>query len=74
MFQVCHAMAAWLRDPGNVVAVHCKAGKGRTGTIVACFLLYTQTFSSAEASMAYFAARRSNGNVETGTIPYHPCR
>eukprot|EP01060_Flectonema_neradi_P010756 TRINITY_DN17831_c0_g1_i1.p1 TRINITY_DN17831_c0_g1~~TRINITY_DN17831_c0_g1_i1.p1 ORF type:complete len:355 (+),score=32.89 TRINITY_DN17831_c0_g1_i1:46-1110(+) len=26
----------------NVCAVHCKAGKGRTGTILSCYILYTE--------------------------------
>lgn len=58
-FQVCQSMATWLRDPKNVACVHCKAGKGRTGTIISCFLLYTEACATAEEAMAYFAQRRS---------------
>ncbi len=27
-------------DPENMVAIHCKAGKGRTGLMVCVFMLY----------------------------------
>lgn len=45
LYTVWHAvrsMARWLAaDPKHIVAVHCKAGKGRTGLVVACFLIFS---------------------------------
>ena len=35
-------------DEQNVVAVHCKAGKGRTGTVIAAYMLFAQEFESHE--------------------------
>lgn len=37
----CHQVADWLqKDPQNIAVVHCKAGKGRTGTMICCYLVY----------------------------------
>lgn len=37
----CADAADWLaQHPHNVVVVHCKAGKGRTGLMICCLLMY----------------------------------
>ena len=46
-------------SPHNVLAVHCKSGKGRTGVFVCAWLRYTGFKSCSAESMAYFAARRT---------------
>ncbi len=48
-------------DPANVLAVHCKAGKGRTGVMVCAFLLYLghAECPSADAAVHYFRSART---------------
>jgi len=48
-------------DELNVVAIHCMAGRSRTGTVIASFLLHSNTFRSPDYSIYYFNKRRSQG-------------
>ena len=37
----CQQVADWLdKDPQNIAVVHCKAGKGRTGTMICSYLIH----------------------------------
>eukprot|EP00047_Mylnosiga_fluctuans_P005675 m.241967 g.241967 ORF g.241967 m.241967 type:complete len:731 (+) comp13941_c0_seq1:10-2202(+) len=56
---VCKSMGSWLDlDVRNVVVVHCKGGKGRTGVIIASYFLYAGLFTRAEDALREFAVRR----------------
>ncbi|KAJ8391447.1 hypothetical protein AAFF_G00089210 [Aldrovandia affinis] len=52
-------------DPSNVIAIHCKGGKGRTGTMVCTWLIDSDQFESAEQSLDYFGERRTDKSMSS---------
>eukprot|EP00439_Symbiodinium_sp_Y106_P024670 s1280_g3.t1 len=44
----------------NVTAVHCRGGKGRTGSFCCSWLLYTKEAEDAEDALNFFALRRTD--------------
>ncbi|KAE8627214.1 hypothetical protein XENTR_v10006909 [Xenopus tropicalis] len=60
------SVRAWMaEDPQNVIAIHCKGGKGRTGTMVCTYLVDSDQFESAVESLDYFGERRTDTSVST---------
>ena len=56
----CGAAREWLAtDPENVVAVHCKAGKGRTGVMISALLLALRICPSAHDALRLFGEQRT---------------
>ncbi|KAI6238210.1 hypothetical protein M3Y99_00720000 [Aphelenchoides fujianensis] len=55
-------------DPKNVVAVHCKAGKGRTGVMICAYLCYINFYPSPRQNMDYYSIVRTHNNKGV-TIP-----
>ncbi|XP_060078284.1 phosphatidylinositol 3,4,5-trisphosphate 3-phosphatase TPTE2-like [Ylistrum balloti] len=50
-------------DTQNVIAIHCKGGKGRTGTMICTWLIDCGLFEDAEESLGYFGDRRTDLTV-----------
>ncbi|XP_049978632.1 phosphatidylinositol 3,4,5-trisphosphate 3-phosphatase TPTE2 isoform X1 [Alexandromys fortis] len=51
----------WLaQHPENVVAIHCKGGKGRTGTMVCACLIASEVVLKAKESLYFFGERRTD--------------
>lgn len=63
----CEDVNQWLSTHSqNVVAIHCKAGKGRTGLMICCYLIYSNFLGSSEQSLKYYGLMRtSNGKGVT---------
>ena len=52
---------AWLQsDADNVVAVHCKAGKGRTGLVIICYMLYCGLTADTLKSRSFYDWQRTD--------------
>lgn len=45
----CYEASTWLKkDKDNIVAIHCKAGKGRTGVMISALMLYLGSWPNAK--------------------------
>lgn len=65
----CEDAAEYLsRDEKNAVAIHCKAGKGRTGTVIAALLLRLKLADNAITALEIYAKERTTDSQGV-TIP-----
>lgn len=61
LIEVLKCIDSWLKiDQENVIVVHCLAGRGRTGTIICCYMLYAGIFQDMDACAKHYAEKRSS--------------
>ena len=41
-----------------MVAINCRAGKGRTGTVICCYLLFSGRFDNPDDVLEYYSRKR----------------
>lgn len=69
MVKFCEDAHMWLsQNPKHIIAVHCKAGKGRTGLMISCYLLYSGVCETPDDALSLFASKRTI-NGKGVTIP-----
>jgi len=60
LFYLCLDALVYLsQDDENVIAIHCKAGKGRTGLAIACYMMFMEGCSDAYEAVQLFNYRRT---------------
>ncbi|KAL6473002.1 hypothetical protein MHYP_G00191900 [Metynnis hypsauchen] len=66
MLSYTASVREWMAaDPLNIIAIHCKGGKGRTGTMVCTWLIDSDQFESAQDSLDYFGERRTDKSMSS---------
>ena len=59
LFRACLSMDEWLKsDPENIIVTNCRAGKGRTGTLICCYMIFCCRFTSYRDAANYYKIKR----------------
>lgn len=60
MLEFCIDLTLYfLRVPESFAAIHCKAGKGRTGTMIICYLIFSGLFDNIDMAIYHYGSYRT---------------
>ncbi len=63
MLEFCVDLILFLsKNQENTAAIHCKAGKGRTGIMICSYLIFSGIACSTDDAIYKYSHRRSNSN------------
>lgn len=69
ILEFCIDLCIYLtKNPKGAAAVHCKAGKGRTGLMIICYLIFSELCEDASQAINHYAKMRTYNNKGV-TIP-----
>jgi len=60
MLEACEYISKWMENPSNVTVVHCKGGKGRSGSMICAYLLYSGVCTSGDEALELFGQKRTD--------------
>jgi protein tyrosine phosphatase len=70
IFALCYSIKSYLDlNDKNLVIIHCKNGRSRTGIIIACFLKYINSFENSAAAFNFFCSKRIQSSNKPNLSP-----
>jgi len=60
ILEFCTDITVFLtKNPEAVAAIHCKAGKGRTGVMICCYLIFSGICKNTDEALILYGKRRT---------------